>query len=90
MDISKGGGSHNGFATEGGDTLNILYSTGCPRCKQLAKMLDKGEIEYSVITDIDQMLREGLTEVPVLEVGGIRLSYQEAMDWLMQKENNNK
>mgnify|MGYP003291787432 CR=1 FL=1 len=78
------------FAPEGGDKLNILYSTGCPRCKQLVKMLDKHNINYTTITDTDQMLREGLTEVPVLEVGGIRLGYQEAMDWLMQKENNNK
>lgn len=51
-------------------------------------MLDKKEIKYVVDSDIDRMLKEGLTEVPVLDIEGTRLNYQEAINWLMQKGNN--
>ena len=35
-----------------------LYSTGCPRCKILAKRLDAAGIEYDVIDDMDEIMKK--------------------------------
>lgn len=60
----------------------ILYSTGCPRCKQLEKKLKEKGIEYTEVTDVDKMIEIGLVEVPVLEVNGEKLDYQRALHWV--------
>lgn len=59
----------------------ILYSTGCPRCKQLEKKLKEKGVGYTKVTDVNKMIEMGLFEVPMLEVNGERLDYQMALHW---------
>lgn len=59
----------------------ILYTTGCPRCKQLEKKLKEKGVEYTKVTDTNKMIEMGLFEVPMLEVNGKRLDYQMALHW---------
>lgn len=63
----------------------ILFTTGCPRCLTLEKLLMDNNISYSIETDVDKMLSLGLTDVPVLEVDGKRFDYKEALNWVKQR-----
>jgi len=50
----------------------IVYSTKfCQGCLALKLKLDKEEIEYSVIEDIDLMRDKGIIHVPMVEIDGI-------------------
>lgn len=64
----------------------ILYSTGCPRCKELKIMLDKNDIKYSINQDVQEMETLGFSTVPILKVNNEFLNYTQAVKWLM----NNK
>ena len=63
----------------------ILYSTGCPKCNILISKLQKNKISYKTVTDKDEMIKIGITEVPILKVNGKLLRFSEANDWI----NNN-
>ena len=64
----------------------ILYSTGCPRCKELKIMLDKNNIKHSINQDVQEMETLGFSTVPILKVNNEFLNYTQAVKWLM----NNK
>lgn len=61
----------------------ILYTTGCPRCHQLEKVLEEKGVAYTKETSVDKMLGLGFLQVPILEVDGKRMDYQEAVEWAM-------
>ena len=62
----------------------VLYSTGCPRCQLLEKVLDEKNVAYTKETSVDKMIAMGFSQVPILEVDGKRMDYQDAVDWVME------
>ena len=60
----------------------IMYTTHCPQCKVLEKMLDDKKIEYTQITDIDIMKSKGIQSVPYLEIEGELKNFKESMEWI--------
>ena len=60
----------------------IMYTTHCPQCKVLEKMLNDKKIEYIQITDIDIMKSKGIQSVPYLEVEGELKNFKESMEWI--------
>ena len=60
----------------------IMYTTHCPQCKVLEKMLNDKKIEYIQITDIDVMKSKGIQSVPYLEVEGELKNFKESMEWI--------
>ena len=60
----------------------IMYTTHCPQCKVLEKMLNDKKIEYTQITDIDAMKSKGIQSVPYLEVEGELKNFKESMEWI--------
>ena len=60
----------------------IMYTTHCPQCKVLEKMLNDKIIEYTQITDIDIMKSKGIQSVPYLEVEGELKNFKESMEWI--------
>ena len=60
----------------------IMYTTHCPQCKVLEKMLNDKKIEYTQITDIDIMKSKGIQSVPYLEVDGELKNFKESMEWV--------
>ena len=60
----------------------ILYSTGCPQCNVLKKMLDSKGVSYIVNTNVEDMMRLGLTSVPYLSVDGELFDCAESMAWV--------
>lgn len=63
----------------------VLYSTNCPRCRVLETKLAQKNIDYHVVDDVDKMLNLGMTEVPQLEVDGVRMSFSEAVKWVNER-----
>lgn len=61
----------------------ILYTTGCPQCKVIKRMLDDREISYETVTDEDIMQEKGFVAAPMLEVDGKIMNAQKAFEWLM-------
>lgn len=64
----------------------IMYSTHCPMCKGLERILNVLGINYTICTDITIMKELGITRVPVLSVNGELLSYKQAIDWARSQE----
>lgn len=68
------------------DSLIVLYSTGCPRCKVLKQKLDSNGTKYSLVDDVDTMSLKGIETVPVLEVDGKLMNFPEALKWAEKGE----
>ena len=64
----------------------ILYTTGCPRCLYLEQLLNKNHISYKKEDNKNKMVSLGFTEVPILEVDGVRLDYKKAEEWIVSIE----
>ena len=60
----------------------IMYTTHCPQCKVLEKMLNDKKIEYTQTTDINIMKCKGIQSVPYLEVEGELKNFKESMEWI--------
>ena len=67
-----------------------LYSTGCPKCKIIKTKLDKANIEYEIISDMNIMLNKGFKSVPMLEVDNKVLNFNEIVSWLSEVNKENK
>lgn len=63
-----------------------LYSTHCPCCKALEERLRQAEIEYTVISNTEQILALGITHVPILEIDGRQMNYPAAIRWLNERK----
>ena len=59
----------------------ILYSNGCPRCKIIEKMLEDKGIRYKKITDTEEMLRLGLTNVPWIKTKDTIMNFKDSIDY---------
>lgn len=64
----------------------ILYSTHCPCFEALEERLREAEIEYTVVSDTEQILALGITRVPILEINGQKLNYPAAIRWLNERK----
>lgn len=57
----------------------IVYSTGCPKCELLKKLLKDNKIAFSEVTDTIEMLSLGFDEVPILKYDGRIFDYTKAV-----------
>ena len=64
---------------------NILYSSHCPRCQVLEKKLDKKNICYDVVDDMNEMRALGIKSTPVLVIGNKMLPFMEAIQWVNEQ-----
>ena len=65
----------------------IVYSTDCPKCKQLKRFLDEKGIVYEINTDIAEMQRLGIKQAPVLQVDNQFFDFARAWAWIRNYEN---
>ncbi len=63
----------------------VLYSTGCPKCKVLEQKLRSVGIEYTVDSDVEEMLSLGIENVPMLRIGDKLMDFLEAVVWLNEQ-----
>lgn len=66
----------------GNELKTILYTSGCPRCKTLAKKLDEANIVYEKFSNVDEMINMGITTVPMLRVDDTMMNFSEAIKWI--------
>lgn len=60
-----------------------LYSTHCPKCNQLIKQLEKNNIEYEEIDDVEYMISIGISgTMPKLDTPDGILEFAEAWKWI--------
>ena len=62
-----------------------LYSTHCPKCLVLEEKLEDKNIDYELVTDVDEMLKKGFQSAPVLEVDGKIMNFSEANRWINER-----
>ena len=62
--------------------MNILYSTGCPKCKVIMKKLEQANINYEVCSNSETMREKGIQSLPVLEVEGKMYNFKDAVDYI--------
>ena len=60
----------------------VLYSTGCPRCKVLEAKLKQKNIEYTEVSDIEEIEKKGISSVPCLGVEEEILDFGSAVKWV--------
>ena len=60
----------------------ILYSNGCPRCKIIEKRLEDKGIRDKKITDTEEMLRLGLTNVPWIKTKDTIMNFKDSIDYI--------
>ena len=63
----------------------IVYTTNppCPKCKVLKKKLDEANIKYGVFDDVEEMIKMGFENVPMMKVGdGDFLNFAESVKWV--------
>ena len=65
--------------------MNILYTTHCPQCKVLEKMLDDKGVKYEVETDVEKMSSKGFSSVPRFEHDGKIMNMKDTMKWLREE-----
>lgn len=64
----------------------VFYSTGCPKCNVLKRKLDGAGIEYTTVSDTDEMQKLGLKSAPALGVDGELLDFGKAISWVKEQE----
>lgn len=68
----------------------VLYSTGCPKCVMLKRLLDGANLKYVMISDEKVMIDLGMLSAPQLELpNGKRLCFKEAFAFLRERQNGN-
>lgn len=60
----------------------ILYSTGCPRCRVLEKKLEAKGVAYTENNNIEEMIKLGITEVPMLGIGDELKNFSDSISWI--------
>lgn len=60
----------------------ILYSTHCPRCNIIATKLKQKKLNYTEVTDVEEMKKLGIASAPYLSVDGKLMDFSEANNWI--------
>jgi len=61
----------------------ILFSNNCPKCKILKTKLDQKQITYEECNDVDIMIENGFLSMPMLQVDGEIMNFNEAIKWVI-------
>ena len=65
----------------------VMYSTGCPKCRVLAKKMAATGIQYETNSSVEDMQALGISVLPVLSVDGVLMDFSKAYQWINGKEN---
>lgn len=65
----------------------VLYSNHCPCCEVLKVRLDEASVSYTINSNTNEMLAQGITHLPMLSVDGNMMNYPAALAWLNERTN---
>lgn len=60
-----------------------LYTTHCPKCRTIERKLAEKNIEYTEVSDKEEMLKLGFQSAPILKVDDKTLNFGDAYRWIM-------
>lgn len=60
----------------------VLYTSGCPKCKVLAKKLTDKHIDFVEFDDLDFLASMDIKTLPVLGVETELLTFGDAVRWI--------
>lgn len=60
----------------------ILYTTHCPMCLMLERKLKEKNINYIEVSNINEIKKAGIKNVPVLKVDNEMMDSYNAMQWV--------
>lgn len=64
-----------------------LYSTHCPQCIMLENMLKQKKVKYELVkTTMENVEVMGYSSVPLLEVDGKIMNFNEGMSWARKQK----
>lgn len=63
----------------------VMYSTHCPKCNVLEQKLNSKNINYGIIDDVNIMIDKGFDFLPILEVDGKIMEFNEAVKWINEQ-----
>lgn len=64
-----------------------LYSTNCPKCNVLETKLKNANIDFNISNDLENLIKQGFREAPILEVDNQYLKFSEAIKWIQECGN---
>ncbi len=66
----------------------VLYSTNCPKCIALEKMMLDRDISFTLNVDNDEVIKVGeehnILSAPILEVDGTFMDFSKAVKWVKE------
>ena len=68
--------------------MNVkFYTQGCPKCKVLKAKLDQAGVEYELVDDfsIEELRSRGVMSLPILEVDGNLMKFEDAVKWVREQ-----
>lgn len=65
----------------------ILYTTDCPKCKILEQKLKEKNLKFSIISDVEEMKKEGILSAPYLKVNGELRPFYSAITYVNSINN---
>lgn len=66
--------------------VTIYTTETCPKCKILKKKLTDKNIDFKDETDVEELLRLGIKDVPVLKVDETLLDFSAANSWINEQQ----
>lgn len=68
----------------------ILYTSHCPCCDVVESMLRNARIAYETFDNTEEMLRKGMTHMPMLSVDGNLMNFSAALIWLKERMSSHE
>ena len=65
-----------------------LYSTNCPKCNVLKQKLQSLNIDFKISDNIDELIKLGFMEAPILKVNDEYLNFSKAVNWIKEQKIN--
>ena len=59
-----------------------LFTTHCPKCNVLEKKLKAKNIPFEIEENMEEMIKKGFQEAPILQVGDDYLDFVNANAWV--------
>ncbi len=65
--------------------ITVYSKPDCPKCRVLKMKLASKNLAYEDCQDIDRMIGMGLDSLPVMEVDGQRLTFEDAVKYINER-----
>ena len=62
-----------------------LYTTHCPKCRVIEKKLTQKGIQYTEVSDLEEMEKLGFRSAPMLKVDDKLYNFGDGNRWIMNQ-----